>query len=314
MSQPDLPTGITVLERGWLSSNNILLHGTSPDEGAVLVDTGYSTHQEQTLALVAEALRPGETVRLVANTHLHSDHCGGNAAMVERYLCPILIPPGEFSAISTWDQATLSFRATGQQCTQFSPTGKLNPGGTLLQGGRNWEIHAAPGHDPHSVILFDPSSRTLISADALWEQGFGIVFPELDGEDAFAQVGATLDIIETLAPQLVIPGHGSPFQDLAAALISARGRLEYFQREPRRHAIHAAKALTVFHSLEVQKTSMEELMNWLANTPIIISMWRRFFEAELLSDWTGQLVRELLHAGALRQNLAASSEIYAAGS
>jgi hypothetical protein len=32
----------------------------------------------------------------------------------------------------------------------------------------------------------------LISADALWENGFGVVFPELEGDDAFAIVAATL--------------------------------------------------------------------------------------------------------------------------
>ena len=51
------------------------------------------------------------------------------------------------------------------------------------------------GHDTHSVILFEPVSRTLVSADALWERGFGVVFPELDGDDAFAEVADTLDVM-----------------------------------------------------------------------------------------------------------------------
>lgn len=69
--------GISVLERGWLSSNNVLLHGTTPAEGAVLVDTGYASHAAQTLALLDTVLRPNEALRLILNTHLHSDHCGG---------------------------------------------------------------------------------------------------------------------------------------------------------------------------------------------------------------------------------------------
>jgi hypothetical protein len=27
----------------------------------------------------------------------------------------------------------------------------------------------------------------LLSADALWENGFGVIFPELDGESGFAE-------------------------------------------------------------------------------------------------------------------------------
>jgi glyoxylase-like metal-dependent hydrolase (beta-lactamase superfamily II) len=302
MSHPDLPAGMTVLERGWLSSNNILLHGVTPEEGAVLVDTGYSSHREQTLALIAESLRPGEKLRLIANSHLHSDHCGGNAALSAKYRCPVLIPPGEFSAILAWDESALSFRATGQYCEQFRPTGKLIPGEALYQGGHEWQIHSAPGHDPHSVILFEPENRTLISADALWERGFGIVFPELDGEHAFAQVRATLDLIESLDPRFVIPGHGSPFKDAQAALSSARGRLEYFQREPRKHAMHATKALTVFHMLEAQACPTEDLVEWLTSTPILVQTWRRFFDSDPLHGWAAQLVQNLVLGGALQQD------------
>lgn len=298
---PPLPTDITVLERGWLSSNNILLHGASPDEGAVLVDTGYVSHSEQTLALLAAALRPGETVRLIANTHLHSDHCGGNFAISQRHQCPILIPPGDFSAVERWDETALSYQMTGQQCERFSPSGKLTPGHTLKQAGREWQIHSAPGHDPHSVILFEPDSGTLISADALWERGFGIIFPELDGDAAFAEVGATLDIIEALRPRVVIPGHGAPFHAVQVALLTARERLQYFQREPGRHALHAAKALTVFHMLEIRQCSLEDLMLWLQKIPILINTWQRFFASEPLAAWTTQLVRELIRSGALRE-------------
>src|SRR4051812_38334123 len=106
-----LPADVVVFERGWLSSNNILFFGK--DETA-LVDTGYATHAEQTLALVASALGSRPLDR-VLNTHLHSDHCGGNAALQQRY--PALrtdIPPGEAALVERWDERGLSFLATGQ--------------------------------------------------------------------------------------------------------------------------------------------------------------------------------------------------------
>lgn len=86
-----LPPGVTVFERGWLSANNILLQDA---ERSVLVDSGYMTHAAQTCALVRQAL--GErALDLLVNTHLHSDHCGGNAALQRQW--PALqtwIPPG----------------------------------------------------------------------------------------------------------------------------------------------------------------------------------------------------------------------------
>lgn len=294
-----LPPGISVLERGWLSSNNVLLHGATPEEGAVLVDTGYASHAEQTLALLDTILRPNEALRLILNTHLHSDHCGGNALLSQRHGCPILVPPGEYIAVSTWDEEALTFRATGQHCARFTPAGKLVPGQTLHQGGREWHVHAAPGHDPHSVILHEPSSGTLLSADALWERGFGIVFPELDGEDAFDQVAATLDTIERLNPTAVIPGHGPPFRDVSTAIRIARERVDYFRREPERHAVHAVKALTAFHMLEVGQSSRDDLIDWLTSTPIFTSTWRRFFSLRGLLDWASELLDQLVKAKVL---------------
>ena len=44
-----LPAGVHVWERGWLSSNNVLL--LTPSEAA-LIDSGYATHADQTLALL----------------------------------------------------------------------------------------------------------------------------------------------------------------------------------------------------------------------------------------------------------------------
>ncbi|MCW2310856.1 hypothetical protein M2244_000576 [Rhodoferax antarcticus] len=47
--QATLPRGLSVLERGWLSSNNILIQG---EAGTALIDSSYHTHAPQTLALV----------------------------------------------------------------------------------------------------------------------------------------------------------------------------------------------------------------------------------------------------------------------
>ena len=116
-----------------------------------------------------------------------------------------------------------------------------------------WQVHGAPGHDPHSVVLFEPRSGVLISADALWENGFGIVFQELEGQEAFDEVGTTLDLIDLAPPRVVIPGHGKVFTDLESALAAARRRLDGFVQDPAKHAAHAAKVLLKFKLLELQR-------------------------------------------------------------
>ena len=200
---------LIVLERGWLSSNNIVIG--DGEDGVVLVDTGYSTHAPQTLALVQAALK-GRALTKILNTHLHSDHCGGNALLARHFDAPIVVPPGQFEAAQAWDETRLSYQATGQTCERFRPDQMLMPGSTLKLGRGLWHVLAAPGHDPDSVILFESNSGTLISADALWERGFGVVFPELVGGAGFAEVDATLELIASLSVARVIPGHGAHAQ------------------------------------------------------------------------------------------------------
>jgi glyoxylase-like metal-dependent hydrolase (beta-lactamase superfamily II) len=288
---------LQVFERGWLSSNNILFMGS---KNAALVDSGYCTHAAQTLALVQTALG-GRTLDLLVNTHLHSDHCGGNAALQAAYPnLRTLIPPGHAQAVNTWDEAVLTYEATGQQCPRFSSSNTLEPGTELQLGSRPWQVHAAPGHDPHSVILFEPQSRVLISADALWQNGFGVVFPELDGLHAFDEVAATLTLIEKLKPALVIPGHGAVFADVASALATARQRLQAFVQSPLKHATHAAKVLIKFKLLEQQQMSDAQLNAWAQDTPYFQSLHAQYFSELAHKDWTTSLCADLQRVGAAR--------------
>lgn len=296
-----LPPDLRMLERGWLSSNSLLLTGDT--RGAVLVDTGYCTHKHQTLALVREALGPDDGLRLIVNTHLHSDHCGGNALLAETFDCPIWIPPGHYQAAIDWNQELLSYAQTGQQCDRFHPSQALLPGAVFEQAGRYWQVFAAPGHDTHSLVMFEPESGVLLSADALWEHGFGIVFPEIEGGAAgFDEVGATLDLIAALPVRVVIPGHGPAFTDVNEALAEARERLTFFRCNPVRHARHAAKALIKYHMLEMLSQTREEILAWLAATPIHQQIWEMYFRSQSITEWSTDLLEELVRGAVLRSD------------
>ncbi|MCW5611999.1 MAG: MBL fold metallo-hydrolase [Rubrivivax sp.] len=298
---PDDPAlrGLTILERGWLSSNNVLLHGGGA--GAVLIDASHALHGEQTVALVRQALA-GEPLLRVVNTHLHSDHCGGNAALARAFGCRIAIPPGQWDAARAWDEARLSYRSTGQTCERFVPDDCIAPGDEIVVAGRRWQALAAPGHDPYSLVFFDAGARVLISADALWGNGFGVVFPELDGVAAFDEVGATLDLIERLDPRWVIPGHGPPFQDVADALARARRRLASWRADPARHAAHGLKVFVKYHLMEVRREPWPALREWLATTPLFVQVWQRSGRPEGSPTAHGErLVHELIAQGALRE-------------
>ncbi|HWP19101.1 MAG TPA: MBL fold metallo-hydrolase [Burkholderiaceae bacterium] len=298
MTTARLPAGIRVLERGWLSANNILLIDEEYGTPAVLVDTGYVSHAEQTVSLVAHALG-GRPLGRIVNTHLHSDHCGGNAALQAAHRCLIAIPPGEAEAVRAWDAARLSYEATGQRCARFDYDELLQPGSTHRWAGRSWQVHAAPGHDPHAVMLLEPESGTLVSGDALWENGFGVVFPEIEGEAALDDVEASLDVIERLRPRLIIPGHGSAFTDITGALTRARRRLAQFRHDPLAHGWYASKVLVKFHLLEVRREGLGDLCAWMDQTPYLHLIHQRYFPRHAWARWQEELLEALFRAGAL---------------
>jgi len=103
----------------------------------------------------------------------------------------------------------------------------------------------------------------LISADALWENGFGVIFPELEGESGFAEEQAVLDAIAKLDVRTVIPGHGAPFTHVAPALERAFSRLAWLRADPARNAKNALKVLIVFKLLDVRAMSFEALVQML---------------------------------------------------
>jgi glyoxylase-like metal-dependent hydrolase (beta-lactamase superfamily II) len=289
--------GLTVLERGWLSSNNILLQGGGA--GAVLVDAGHVNHAAQTVALVRHALR-GETLARIVNTHLHADHCGGNASLQQALGGRIGIPAGLWSAVQGWDTVALSYAPTGQRCAAFVADDRLQAGQDLRVGDQVWQAHAAPGHDPHTLIFFNAEQGVVITADALWERGFGVVFPELDGLQAFDEVQATLDLIGSFGARWAIPGHGAPFTDVPAALQRARQRLAGFRADPRRHAHHAMKALLKFHLLEVQQQPWPELLAWAGSASLYGAVWQRLGCPQgSLAGYIEGLLRELVQQGVL---------------
>jgi glyoxylase-like metal-dependent hydrolase (beta-lactamase superfamily II) len=288
--------GLQVFERGWLSANNILF---TDSESATLVDSGYVTHQAQTLLLVQNALNGRQLDRLV-NTHLHSDHCGGNNYLQTHYTqLETLIPPGEAKAVAIWDAEALSYEATGQLCPRFKFEGVLQTGQTLRLASLNWEVHAAPGHDPHSVILFEPTHKVLISADALWANGFGVVFPELEGVEAFHEVAQTLDLIESLKPLWVIPGHGAVFENIDTALEIARKKLDGFVQNPQKHGRYGAKVLLKYKLLELTQVENKAFKAWASDVPYLKQLHQTFGEQMPMHEWLEDMLLDLERSKAL---------------
>ncbi len=297
MNAPRLPATLCVLERGWLSSNNVLL--LSGDE-ATLIDSGYVSHAPQTVALLRGALGGRRLARLV-NTHAHSDHIGGNAAVQRAFGCEIVAPQGSARAIADWDETALLLSVMAQDCERFRHDRTLAAGDSFVAGELCWQAHAAPGHDMDALAYYNPDRRVLISGDALWRDGFGILFPDVLGTgDGLGAARRTLEAIGRLAVDTVIPGHGAPFAGFDDALERAFARLAAFEANGDRMARNAIRGGITFDLLHRRRIALDALAGYLAATPLYRDANARFLGMTLdaLAVW---VVAELERAGVARR-------------
>jgi glyoxylase-like metal-dependent hydrolase (beta-lactamase superfamily II) len=284
-----------LIERGWLSSNSIVFFDA---DRATIVDSGYVGHAAQTVELVRAALGGQPLARLI-NTHSHSDHIGGNAALQRTFACEILVPAGIEAHVERWDEDALLLGPAAQRGDRFRHDGVIAAGQEFEMGGMTWRALAAPGHDMEALVFHCPQERLLISGDALWQDGFGIVFGELLGHaGALQATRATLEMLSRLPVDTVIPGHGAAFTDVDAALARALRRLEAFERDPGRIARNAVKACFTFNLLDLQRLPRRALPGYLQSVPLFRDVGSRLLgmDADALAGW---LLDELLRAGAV---------------
>ena len=296
--------GICVIERGWLNCNQIVL--STPTEN-VLIDSGYGRHAAATLRHVDSALAGShKNIDRLINTHCHSDHMGGNAALKAHYDCRITIPVGEVKHLYPWSEESCGAKMMDHYVDAFEFDDTIAPGDHFSAGGLDWVAHAAPGHDMDALMFYCDEARILITGDALWHikhGGMGLVWPHIDGATGRnANIDAaleTLDQIEKLNPRIVIPGHGVPFDEVQHSIDGLRKRLDAFVRAPEKNARHVVKALFVFALLDKAHMRQSDLPGYLASVPIYRDLNEQFLRVSF-DDLAMRIVGELNAAGAIQ--------------
>lgn len=292
-----LSPGLTVIERGWLNCNQIVL--LSPDRN-VLIDSGYGKRTAATIGYVEEALGAA-TLHQLINTHCHSDHMGGNRALAAHFGCEVVIPAGEVKHVVPWTAQSCWSEQMDQYAEEFAIDATLTAGDRFHAGGTDWDAVAAPGHDMDALMFHCAETGDLVTGDALWEKGMGFVWPEGDAGERTGFLDAaraTLDEIERRQPRRILPGHGRPFTTVEAALAESRARLDAFAADPVKHARHVVRALFVFSMLDRRGMALAEVPAYIASVPVYGQM-REGFLGGSNEELAESLVADLTRAGAL---------------
>jgi glyoxylase-like metal-dependent hydrolase (beta-lactamase superfamily II) len=188
-------------------------------ERTLVIDTGANGAAARTLHGYAETARPSNRL-LVLNTEKHFDHIGGNGYFSELGISiygheSIRRTPQEFGVeISDFNTAiaNIARRQNAEAFVFYQATRLANPDHPIAEdslmdlGECEIEILLTPGHTPSNISVFVPSDGVLYCGDCLVN---GYV-PNLDAgskEDWLIWLNS-LDRIASLAPRIVVPGHG----------------------------------------------------------------------------------------------------------
>ena len=294
-----LLVNIDFIERDWLSANHIMFQD---GDSATLIDSGYSKFNDVTIKKVDAVLSGWGNPSLdrIINTHIHSDHIGGNAELQRLHAgCSITVPADEQPALVNWDAPEQMLSYADQEAERFAWDDVIEPGQTLQLGGESWRAIATPGHDMGSLVFYSPKLRILISADALWENSFGFVPPQAVDPKPLAAQRATFKRLAELDVALVIPGHGPMFTDYSGALKRASDKLELFATDDVRIAKSVVKGMFIYSMMWRGAIPVAELPEYVSRVGVHRDYNAQFFKVsdEAFADW---LLIETVRTGKVR--------------
>ncbi len=171
------------------------------DNLSLLIDPGLTQFLP---ALIDEMHRDGidpKDIKLIANTHLHGDHCWANDAFKKLSGAKILMHPvqkqfGQAAAVQT-------SQFFGVANAEFSED-RLMDDNKLNLGETEIELIPSPGHSPDSICYYLPNDKVLICGDVIFSQNTGRV--DLPGGSA-NQLKASIERLSRLDVEYLLPGH-----------------------------------------------------------------------------------------------------------
>jgi len=223
------------------------------DGGIVMFDTGMGGKgrlRQLDLALTQFGFGV-EDVRLVVCTHSHTDHYGLAGSIVEAAGCELWMHPRWEHVRPLAEDAKAALEARIEVARQSGvppkslaryrearegdnetgidilkePDRDLVPGVEVETGLGTWQVYETPGHAPSHVVLHQPERKLLISGDHLLGRTV-LFFDHGHSPDPVGEFLSSLDEVEGLDVELVLPGHGRTFRDPEAKIAESRRQVE----------------------------------------------------------------------------------------
>ena len=175
-------------------------------KAAAIVDCGalFPQEEERIEAFVSDN---NLKVKYVLNTHLHLDHCFGNAWAAERYgVLPMAHEDDETLLARMGEQARMFGLPFEVRTEKLG--GYLKDGDVLKLGDNEIRVIHTPGHSRGGLCFYIPAAGWLVSGDSLFEGSIGRT--DLEGGSYATLIKSITERLLILPEETVVyPGHGA---------------------------------------------------------------------------------------------------------
>jgi len=179
---------------GMLSANCYVVNSQQTKD-AIIIDPGLDFPSE-TQQILDHIKRGALKVKLIVNTHGHSDHISGDAVFQEKYNVPIYIHKYDAQAIE------------GVNKGKFPANVLLEDGSVIQFGDESLKVMHTPGHTAGCICLI--GDRLVFTGDTLFAGSIGRTdFPESSANDMKRSLKKLAQLPDNF---LVYPGHGPTSQ------------------------------------------------------------------------------------------------------
>ena len=184
-------------EKGTLDCNTYVIRGNP----SIIIDPG-SAHFLPALVqdLHQDGIEPKD-IDIITNTHLHGDHCWGDAAFKKLSGTKIFshrLQKKFYDTTVIKTTKVFGLPVPGFNHDSYLDNNKLNT------GDMEFEIIHSPGHSPDSICFYCKQEGILICGDVIFNKNTGRV--DLPGGSA-DELKQSIDKLSQLEIEYLLPGH-----------------------------------------------------------------------------------------------------------